>query len=203
MPRRAYPSNALAAVVRKAFGLTQHDLARFLRITRPQVAHVEAGRSRFSEEVDRRLTVLLEAQPIPEGRAPALAEPALQLPAKPLRREPLERRLKECRYRALVIRYELVNEDKRQAELEHRYRALAALRAYLLPADGSTPWMPGDNIDAAYVRFWLDTLDADTAAAPVPDPTERKLRELRLRLLDEEAAALETLIADLPPAPAA
>ncbi|RTQ50138.1 XRE family transcriptional regulator [Hymenobacter gummosus] len=201
MPRRAYPSNSLSALVRKVFGLTQADLARFLHIKRAQVAHVEAGRSTFSREVDRRLTVLLEAQPVPEGRAGAWPKPAAE-PAGALRREPLEKRLKECRYRALVIRYELEKTDKRLAELAHRRRALAALRAYLLPADGSIPWMPGDKVDVAYVRFWLDTLDADTAAAPVPDPTERALVELRLRLLDAEATALEGLLADLPPAPA-
>ena len=59
---------------------------------------------------------------------------------------------------------------------------------------GTPPWW--EQTDAERRRRW----QADVSE---PDPTERALVELRLRLLDEEATALEALLAAAPPAPAA
>jgi DNA-binding XRE family transcriptional regulator len=59
MGRRAIPSTTLVAVVRKHFGLTQTELGYLLRLTRGQVAHIEAGRHLFASATEAPLLQLL------------------------------------------------------------------------------------------------------------------------------------------------
>ncbi|WP_022822904.1 helix-turn-helix transcriptional regulator [Hymenobacter norwichensis] len=65
MPRRSIPSTTLLAQVRKYYGLDQQELADYLRISRPYVADIEAGRRSLTSKILLRLNplALLPARP--------------------------------------------------------------------------------------------------------------------------------------------
>ncbi|TGE25136.1 hypothetical protein E5K00_08035 [Hymenobacter aquaticus] len=193
MLRKSY-STSRAAAVRRYFALSQLELARFLGVTRGQVAHVEAGRSTFSDTVYCRLRVL-------EGLMHALpttpAEPrALPLPAD---LKPLRQRLLRCRYLAANVRYQLEDHHRYAQTHADRLLALARLRSVLFPA--SPPPLVDPAADPPRDQKWLTRLEFDTAVAPAPlSAAERALLELRLRHLEEEAALLAALLPPVPPA---
>ncbi|MBO2012698.1 helix-turn-helix domain-containing protein [Hymenobacter negativus] len=206
MPRRSLYSNAPDVDLRAHFGLTQAELGRFLGVTAAQVGHVEAGRNAWSVVALRRLRLLEWLMPPadgglgPEPPAWATAVP-VALPELPggLDAMVLQQRLREVHFQAIKARYELGKRHKLVRAHARRQWGVAVLRALLAPAVGKAPTpapvVSSPVFDAEAVGRWLATLQADAAAAPVPlTPTQQALLTLRLRLLEEEAAALEALL---------
>ncbi|RTQ47508.1 XRE family transcriptional regulator [Hymenobacter gummosus] len=187
-------STTLAAAVRRHFALSQQELARYLGLTRTQVANVETGRTNFSAAAERRLLHLAELLAPPHGGGPPLppaADPAAPDP------DPLRQRLRRCRHLAGQARFELHGLRQRLPAGEYRRRALAQLRAALLPPT-PPPGVPDPTFDAAHAAHWLARLDADTAAA-LPDAAgyaQLALLEVRLSALEHEAGLLAALLAE-------
>ena len=202
MPRRALPSNSAEAALRAHFGLTQAELGRFLGVTAAQVGHVEAGRNAWSATAAGKLRLLEWLLPPADGGVGP--EPpgweAADLPELPgsLDSRALRRRLRDVRFQAVKIRYDLEQRHKRARAEARRRWGVAVLRNLLAPAAGQVPppavvSSPAFNAEA--VGRWLAMLEADAAAAPTAlTPTQQALLALRLRLLEEEAAALEALL---------
>jgi transcriptional regulator with XRE-family HTH domain len=197
---KSIPSNSFAAAVREHFALSQAELGRFLGVTAGQVAHEEAGRRTFSSEVSRRLIMLgWLVSPALGGLGPAgPAEEQSEDAATPAQLQAVAQQLRTCRYRAVVLRRELARHAARNRTRQRRQWAARFLRASLRPPAGLAPLvptmatLPGRN--SAREERWLQQLEADTAAIPTPGVLDRPLLELRLRLLEEEATALEALL---------
>jgi transcriptional regulator with XRE-family HTH domain len=202
MPRRALPSNAAEVALRAHFGLTQAELGRFLGVTAAQVGHVEAGRNAWSATAAGKLRMLEWLLPPADGgvgpEPPEWAAAGLpELPGS-LDAGALRQRLGEVRFQAIKVRYELGQRHKRARAKARRRWGVAVLRTLLAPAAGQVPPPAVVNspaFDAEAVSRWLTMLEADVAAAPTSlTPTQQALLTLRLRLLAEEAAALEALL---------
>ena len=186
--QKALPSTSLESAVRGALGLTQEQLARYLGVTRGQVAHAEAGRRVLRGEASRRLFLLADLLPPPLGNGPP--EPAPEAPAAPgpLDPHPLRRRQRRCAWQAANRRLELEQLAGRARHAHRWQQVLPQLRAAL----------PTDPTDAEGLRTrrWLDAraaeaqeeLDAASATAHV-------LLHLRIEHLEAEAAQLARLLA--------
>ncbi len=199
MPK-SLPSNALEAAVRAHFSLSQDDLARYLGVTRTQIAHLEAGRRRASASQNKLLDDLARLLPPPEGSGPlapifekptllavppAPALPSLsQLPAAPLRQ-----RQRQVLAQAARLRLLLHQQGKGYVLQQRRQWGLGVLQAGLLAG-------PTDAAQQAHRLRWLATLAADVAAA-APSPAAeagQALQVVHLLALELEAAALEQLL---------
>ena len=159
-----------------------------------QVGHVEAGRRGYTARAQARLHQLAElvpAEPTPEPEPPGAAEPPAGLTTAEA--QAVRARLRACRHEARQLRYQQATWPGRTATRHRRHRTAAALQAALRP-------LPADDPEARRAREWLALLELATkrAARLVPTPGVRALLALRLRLLDEEAQALEQLLG-LPP----
>ena len=228
MARPSRHSTTLPALVRRHFGLTQHELAQYLGVSRQMVAAVEAGRVHLSEGPLNRLMQLARHRPPPDGTGPvpptfALgAEPAVaptEPPPGALDHDALRWRLRQCRVYALQARFALERQHGPAAQHARRHWAAAVLAHALAtppPADATEPLArlvntlaelgrPGATPDPARDLYWLEGVALNTAAVPVAlTPTARVLRLARLRGLEAEAAALaETLGETHDQAPAA
>ena len=177
-------STTLAAAVRRHFALSQRELARYLGLTRTQIANVETGRHSFSPVAERRLLHLAELLPAPHGSGQPL--PPAAAPAEP-DPDPLRQRLRRCRHLAGQARFELHGLRQRLQTGGYRQRALAALLPATPPAG-----VPDPSFDAPHAARWLAGLEADTATAG-PGPAEAAqvaLLEARLSALEYEAGLL-------------
>ncbi|WP_052733015.1 helix-turn-helix transcriptional regulator [Hymenobacter terrenus] len=195
--------NTLEAAVRGHFGLSQEELARYLGVTRGQVAHLEAGRRTATPLADARLTRLGNLLPPPTGQgavAPHFstelptAAPLTTLPALPdfgsVAPAPLLARQRTVAAQAARLRWALHREGKRYALQSRRQWGLAVLRAAL-------PAGPAPPAERTHLARWLGVLAADVTAT-APDPAavaERALTVVRLLALEVEATALARLLA--------
>lgn len=188
MARFAVPSNALVAVVRRYFGISQADMAGFLGISQGQLANIEAGRRGLSADARLRLDPLAALLPASLPPTEPLAEP-LPLPVAPTA-PPLEARHRYCVWKARNLRYELQGLLPR-VEVARRWQtALPALLAALSPA-APEPAAPGEWSRLTYPR----ELAALWATAFTPDDAARHhLLRLQAEALETEAAALAVLL---------
>ncbi|GAB3829178.1 helix-turn-helix domain-containing protein [Hymenobacter jeollabukensis] len=188
MPQKAIPSATLTAAVRAYLGLSQLELARFLGVTRGQVAHVEAGRKLLGPESRCRLSQLADLLPAPLGLAPA--EPAAPAPASSTlpAAAPLRQRLARCRRRAAQLQQALAQHEARSQQARRWEQILPALEAAVAADAG-----PG----AAGRRQWVAARQAEAHAALAADEAAAELLlTVRLRHLQAEAAELAQLLAD-------
>ena len=186
--QKALPSTSLESAVRGALGLTQEQLARYLGVTRGQVAHAEAGRRVLRGEASRRLFLLADLLPPPLGKGPP--EQAPEAPAAPgaLDPHPLRRRQRRCAWQAANLRLELEQLVGR-ARHAHRWQlVLPQLRA-ALPADPT-------DAEGLRTRRWLDARAAEAQEElDAASATTRVLLRLRIEHLEAEAAQLARLLA--------
>ncbi|OON68216.1 helix-turn-helix transcriptional regulator [Hymenobacter sp. CRA2] len=179
-------STALAATVRGYFGLSQAELALLLGVTASQIAHIEAGRHLFSEEVARRLQRLVKLMP-PENVATAavpLPMDSSTAPPVPLDVPAVQDRLRVCQVKAERRRRQLA---RTQTKTEQARRWLAAL-TQLLAEPTNAAAQPLD----ARLRPWLETQAELALARLAAEPTTAQaLQMLRLRLLEAEVAELQ------------
>lgn len=197
MPRPANYSSSFEAAIRRHFGLSMQQLARYLGVSVGFVSHLEAGRKQLPLALADRLIHLSRLLPPPLGQGPPAAllpdpwvtvalSAGLLPPAatEPLDPEPLRRRLRDCRLQALVLSQRLAALHARAAALARRRQGLAQLRAAALPA---TP------LEAAHYTRWLAELAEDLALAdprPAAAATQRLLLAVRVGALQAEAEAL-------------
>ena|GEM_PF-3919907 len=190
MSRRAFPSNTISATVRERLGLSRQELGDWLGVGQRQVGHVEAGRREYSAKAQARLRRLSELVPRLPEETPEPVAPAAALPS-PAEATALRARLRTCRHEARQLRYQQDAWPERDVVIGRRQRGLAALEAAI--ADESA----NPAADLSRERAWLEILALGTRqlARRLPTPTAREWVALRLRLLDEEAAGLEKLLA--------
>lgn len=196
------PSNSLEAAIREHFGLTQAELARYLGVSRGQVAHVEAGRRHLRYPYYQRLWPLAKLLPPPEGQgsiAPTIAEAVVQadgtpallaaLPAfGPLPVRPLRVRQRAAGAQAAALRWDLYKEWKSQSLQSRREWGVAVLQA-------AVPQIT-DAAELARFKHWVQDLAADVAAtAPAPvAAAAHALAVLRVMVLEAEVAAIGQLL---------
>ncbi len=177
--------------MRAHFGLTQHELARYLGVSAGFVGHLEAGRKRPPLAAVQRLTRLALLLPPPEGYGPPAApapaatpdNPAAlpDGPATPLAPGLLHGRRRACLLQAAALGQQLRRLQARAAALACRRRGLARLQTAFGPA-----------ADAADAR-WLAGLAEDVAAAdrdPAAAASAQVLLAVRIAALTAEAEAL-------------
>lgn len=196
------PSDTLAAAIRRHFGLSQDELARYLAVTRMLVSHLETGQRQTSPALRARLDYLAVLLPPPTGHG--LAAPAFEaaaVPASPalpvlpategeLAVEPLQYRLLQVNAQASRLRWELHRATKGAVLQRRREWGLAQLQAALPPA-GMT-----DAIELAHINRWLTVLAADIDAARATPGTRaaQALLVLRIQSLETEANTLTQLL---------
>ncbi|TGE13888.1 helix-turn-helix domain-containing protein [Hymenobacter elongatus] len=201
MTTSSLPTVSLTAAVRAHLGLTVRQLARYLGVSGPFVAHVESGRRGLPPALVSRLLTLSRLLPPPLGQGlPAAAvlpvyDPLTALPPPELllaelpdtaapAPEALRRRLRDCRLQLLTQGSRLAQLQARAATLVRRRHGLAQLRAAPLPADPT---------EAAHYTRWLGELATDLAVAD-PDPAAaaatRHLLAAHVTGLRAEVAAL-------------
>lgn len=182
--------------IRAHFGLTQAELASYLRVSRAAVAMHETQGTALDLQLD---CLLKEIQLTYYSLSPEDADYArahgadIRLP-EPLPppspdeaaavRKALERRLRTAEYEALRLRQAQTRDDLHRAQLQRRRQALPALAA-LLPAP------PDDARD----RSWLDWFGRG-GYLRFDTPAERAARELRLAVLDFEIAEATRRLAE-------
>ena len=180
----------MASSTRNALGLSQQRVASWLGVPRATLAQVETGRrslpiGRWMQ--DARLDLAVRGQVLdPAGHVSDGPPP---LPVPPPDAGPLGRRLRECRYHAGRLRYELAELRARAAPYEARYRALPALRAWTGPVP-----------DPAREARWLDSFekDADYELRYVCGAGPQRLLEARIAGFEREAELLAEMIPPLP-----
>lgn len=188
MSRFAVPSNALVAVVRRYFGISQADMAGLLGISQGQLANIEAGRRGLSAAAQLRLDPLAALLPESEPATEALPESG-PLPIAPTA-APLKARRDYCVWKARHLRWELRSLLPR-VEVARRWQtALPALLAALPPA-APDPAPPGEWLRLTYPRelaqLWATAFTSDDAA-------RYHLLRLQAEALETEAAALAALL---------
>jgi transcriptional regulator with XRE-family HTH domain len=181
--------------VRRYFGITQAELARYLGVSEGFAGHLESGRRGLPVELGQVLDHL--ASPIP-ATPPALAAPPGPDDLAAPEAAPLEARLDYCRHHARRLRRAL-RPLEAQAAYAARWRAaLPALRAALPPDPGGEepPVHTGLGRWAAFLGWyrwrWLE--QRPTRLSPA-DSARYHLLRLQAEALETEAAALETLLA--------
>jgi transcriptional regulator with XRE-family HTH domain len=182
--------------VRARLGISREELGDLLEVNVSQVGHVEAGRRRYSPTAQARLRRLAELVPaVPEAATPAPPAPG----PTPAEATALRARLRACQHEAQPLREQQATWAAQDAALHQRRQGVAALGTAL-----ATPLpTPADpDVDPTRERAWLELLELATRrrARRQPSATARALLALRLRLLDEEAAALARLLAAAPEA---
>ncbi|MFD2787546.1 helix-turn-helix domain-containing protein [Hymenobacter rubripertinctus] len=195
--------SGFTTAIRAYFGLSQRQLARYLRVSYGFVTHLEAGRKELPLALVTRLLYLLQQLPpllgqgVPAPAAPGFYDPLAPLPPPepglagaeqpgpvPPDPDPLRRRLRDTRLRLLVQGQQLALFQRRAAALAHRHQALARLQA-------AAP--PPDPTEAAHYAHWLAGLAADlTCDEPNPAATAaaRLLLVARIAGLRAEVATL-------------
>ncbi|WP_345056589.1 helix-turn-helix transcriptional regulator [Hymenobacter glaciei] len=150
--------------LRTRLGLSQHELATWLGLSRAQLAQVETGRDPLPRHAERWLRALAEVGAAP----PAVA--LVPLPGVPATGPPLVvARLAECRYQAQRLHQQLVAQQGRVAVLRARLALGPPLQAMLAPADAAE----AAHAPTALRRRWLarlleaatDNLEPATQAA--------------------------------------
>jgi DNA-binding XRE family transcriptional regulator len=190
MPRRAFYSDTLPALVRRYFGLQQVELADFLGVSPELVKHIEAGRRTLSPVVLARLWPL--ARLVPAELPPA----APDSPPDPAGRPadgPLLARLDYCQYHAARLRRAMRPLLARADYARRWHEVLPTLLAEAPAADLSAPNPEGR---ARRAREWL----AGQPTALSPDELAHyHLLRLQAEALEAEAAGLAALLAPGPP----
>ncbi|WP_046247163.1 antitoxin Xre-like helix-turn-helix domain-containing protein [Hymenobacter terrenus] len=176
MPRSAFPSTRLPARVRAWFGLTQAELAMFLRVSPATAQHAESGRYRLTAAVHEALQPL--AHHLPPPNALPEADPALPPPDAA---ELAYRRL-QCGGQSRRLQREL---DRLEAQA--RYGARWATAAPALLAASPTGSDPAAVRERAWLQAWLAH-----RARPLTAAEAARVQLLRARLvgLAAELAAL-------------
>ena len=183
----------MSSSLRDKFGLTQERLASWLGVNRGTVAMSETGQRSLPTSqwfLDIRLELAALGKLFIPGQAVGPAPPPLPTPS--VERQPLASRVAEARWRALQLRRELENMQKRAAQFEARLAAIPALRAYTGPVKNparEAGWL------ALFEGEAIDGLRDDCGAGP------QRLLAARLAGLELELAMLEETLATLPPAP--
>ena len=194
------PAFHLTVAVRAYFGVSQRQLARYLRVSGGFVTHLEAGRKELPLALVPRLLFLSQplppleqAPPHPPARYDPLAplpppEPGLAGTEQPgsvsPAPDPIRHRLRDMRLRLLVHGQQLAVQQQRAATLAHRHRGLAQLQA-------APP--PPDPTEAAHYAHWLAGLVTDLAHAepnPAAAAAARLLLVARVAGLRAEVAIL-------------
>lgn len=202
MGRKANYSNNEVAVVRRHFGLTQDEMARFVGVSPQMIAHVEAGRRAFNGWPSMRLIPFFVLLPPPHGTGPAdPPDPALSLPPAPslvprpagvTDTQAWEGRRREADYQAFRLRYELENRLKKRCLARRLQQVLPQLAA--LP-----PERVDTDADKARRQRWLDWHQSRVNAALADDSplglAELTLLRWRLWLLETEEAQLRHWLA--------
>jgi len=178
------------AQVRQWFGLSQAQLARYLGVRVPAVAHAEAGRRPLPVRALARLRPLALAVPAPDAATEAAA--GLPLPWRPPPPppqppaglpEPLRRRHRDLRLLAQSLIGRLTKQQVHAAALAARRRGLAQLAGLLPPIP----------VESVAWRAWVADLFAELALAD-PDPAaaavETRLLAARLAGIRAELSAL-------------
>jgi hypothetical protein len=203
MGRRSYPTNSLESLVRLHFGLSQVELGRYLGISGRQVGNLEVGTRESTSAVNKRLFVLADLLPAPEGRGPE--PPSFKVPELPpapaatllatlpdfgvVAPGPLRKRQLKTLSQSNLLRWALYKAGQAAARQSRRQWALAVLQAGFATLD-----LP--PAERARVDRWLPLL-ADEINANAPDDTTaatQALRVVRLLALEAEAVALGQLL---------
>ena len=188
----------MGARVRRYFGLTQAELARYLGVSEGFAGHLESGRRGLPIELGQVLDQL--AGPIPAEPAPPTPAELANLTAAP-DPAPLLARLDYCRHHAARLRRALRSLEAEAAYATRWRAALPALRATLPPDPGGEepPAPAGPGRWAAFLGWyrwrWLE--QRPTALAPAEAARYHLLR-LQAEALETEAAALAQLLATIP-----
>lgn len=188
----------MGARVRRYFGLTQAELARYLGVSEGFAGHLESGRRGLPIELGQVLDQL--AGPIPAEPAPPTPAELANLTAAP-DPAPLLARLDYCRHHAARLRRALRPLEAEAAYATRWRAALPALRATLPPDPGGEepPAPAGPGRWAAFLGWyrwrWLE--QRPTALAPAEAARYHLLR-LQAEALETEAAALAQLLATIP-----
>ena len=161
MPRKSFPSATLMQAVRHYFGLEQQELARYLGVTRAQVAHIESGRRALSSALLLRLNPLALHLPPDAETAPA---PVEELPpsAPPPETGELDWRRRQCLHRAARLRRELAALLQQVAYAE-RWAALPAGIGASVPGK-ATALSPADVARYHLLRLRAEALETEAAA---------------------------------------
>ena len=213
--------------MRLALGLPLSVWAGYLGVSVGALRHLEAGR-RPGTAAWPRLARLLPAVPPPWGTAPP-DPPALSFPqgiappalapvappppaalAPPLARRPLVRALRQATLTAANLRADLLARPALAARVARQQAALALLTAPPLSSPLSFPLSFPQGISApapdrhpARTQRLIEALrleiEIGTGPGTAPDPARRAHDELRLWLLETEAAALAAWLAQAPP----
>ena len=195
MGRPAGFSDTVGARVRRYFGITQAELARYLGISEGFAGHLESGRRGLPVELGQMLDHL--AAPIPAAPA-ALTTPLTPADLAPPDPAPLEARLDYCRHHAARLRRAL-RPLEAQAAYAARWRAaLPVLRAALPPDPGGEepPAHAGPGRWAAFLVWYRwRWLEQRPTQLPPADSARYHLLRLQAEALETEAAALEVLLA--------
>src|SRR4051812_27865744 len=93
--------------LRNYFGLVQADLAMFLGLRVPQLAHAEAGRRDLPTPPLLKLLPLLRFLPPPYAGGSTGEPPVAEPETTPAALKPLTDRLRMCRLELAIVRYRL------------------------------------------------------------------------------------------------
>ena len=195
MPRAYSPTDPLLTRLRRYFGLSQEELARYLGVSGPFLSRLETGQRAISPDVVEPLDALLRLLPATAPPADAPLGPVDLAAPDPA---PLEARLDYCRHHAARLRRAL-RPLVAEAAYAARWRAaLPALRATLPPDPGGEepPAPAGPGRWAAFLVWyrWRWLAERPTALAPA-DSARYHLLRLQAEALETEAAALVRLLA--------
>ena len=187
-------NTTLSAKVRAYLGLSQLDLSRCLEISRALVAQAETRRCDYG--IDARLRLLALAELVWPSTSPASPEGEAG-PTPDLDPTLLHSRLRSCEREARQLRRKL-EQAKLDPQYAHRWQQVLPVLEATLPADPATD-TPGQR----RLRRWLPLRSADMAdTLDSISTTERRMLQLRLRLLETEAAELRSWL-PTPSGPAA
>ncbi len=221
MPRPARTTNPVAPApgdfLRQLLGLTQQQWALSLGTTAARVADAESGRRSLPLAVqDFDLWLALTSVPVRRAVLPVVPAPPLPvaevlplpLPVG-LQRKPTERRLRVATRQAYNLRFALTRRQQQlhaQAVVQACRRAcVAALAAPSAAAEQYRSALTPAQAAALTARaarlatYLADHIRIDDLPGGPLDPTAFAIDQLRLALLETEAATLTAWLA--PPAP--
>ncbi|GAA4025346.1 hypothetical protein GCM10022409_06670 [Hymenobacter glaciei] len=198
MPRPYTPTDPLLTRLRRYFGISQEELARYLGVSGPYMSRLETGQRSFAPAVAEPLDALVQQLPAIAPAAIAPPGPADLAPPDPA---PLEARLDYCRHHAAHLRRAL-RPLEAEATYAARWRAaLPLLRAALPPDPGGEepPAHAGPGRWPAFLVWyrWRWLAERPTALPPA-DSARYHLLRLQAEALETEAAALASLLAHQP-----
>jgi transcriptional regulator with XRE-family HTH domain len=194
-----FPRDPLLTRLRRYFGISQEELARYLGVSGPQLSRLETGQRGFAADVAEPLDALLQLLPATAPPADAAPGPDDLAAPDPV---PLEARLDYCRHHARRLR-RVLRPLEDQAVCAARWRAaLPVLRAGLPPDPDDEP--PPVSAGAVPVGRWAAFLvwyrwrwlEERPTALPPDQAARYHLLRLQAEALETEADALARLLAE-------